>query len=338
MPSAPVARGRALASHRALVPDQAGYRIAGMKASGVGFADMVEAHAALKPSSVAAEAIARMCGFEVQPQTDERDASRNDDNRAGPEDLDMPSSVPPPVPAELQALPPSVHRLQPVRQDTRRAVADPITTQVAPAARPVPQFEGLLTERDGIELMRMASSVSVPTDRIDVERAVARLASALPLTELPMLRMRTLAFGAQVLVDVGQSMQQFFKDQTTLLERVEGNLRKFADIRYFADDPMRGCGSERRRYSWREYQLPYPQVPVVALTDLGCGYPLRPLATRAWMRLADLLKKRKSRVVVFAPISLARIPGELARIVDLVLWDRSSVRRNVMQLVGARDE
>jgi hypothetical protein len=309
-----------------------------MKASGVGFADMIQAYAALKPNPVAAEAIARMCGFEVQPQTVESKDGSDDDHREGRADFDTPSSVPPPMPAELQALPPSVHRLQPARQDTRRTVADPMTTKVAPAARPVPQFEGLLTERDGVELMRMASSVSVPTDRVDVDRVAARLASAMPLTELPMLRMKTLAFGAQVLVDVGQSMQQFFKDQTTLLERVECNLRKFADIRYFADDPMRGCGPERRRYSWREYQLPYPQVPVIALTDLGCGYPLRPLATRAWLRLADLLRKRKSRVVVFAPVSLARIPGELARIVDLVLWDRSSVRRNVMQLVGARDE
>lgn len=309
-----------------------------MKA-GVGFADVINAHAALKPNAAGAEAIVRMCGFEIRP--DDHGAAqikRDAADRDGTGESDTSSSVPPAAPAEVQALPPSVRRLKPVRQDTRTIPVDPISTHKESPAYEVPRFEGLLTERDGVELMRMASSVSIATDRIDVDRVAARLASALPLTELPMLTMKSLEFGAQILVDVGQSMQQFYKDQADLVKRVEDKLRKFAEVQYYADDPLRGCGSERRRYSWHAYQLPHPQVPVIALTDLGCGFPLRPVATRGWMRLAELLKRRKSRVVVFAPVALARIPAELARVVDLVLWDRSAIRRNVMQLVRARDE
>jgi hypothetical protein len=133
-------------------------------------------------------------------------------------------------------------------------------------------------------------------------------------------------------------MQQFYDDQQDVVKRVVGKLRSFIDVKYFADDPMRGCGSERRRFTWSDYQLPHPQVPVIALTDLGCGYPRRVEAIRAWMHLAERLRRRQSRVVVFAAVTLERIPDELARGVDLVLWDRSPVRRNVMQLAGVRDE
>jgi len=226
-----------------------------------------------------------------------------------------------------------------VRQDTRAAtLPDPIGARTPTVQRPVPDFEGLLTERDGIELMRMAASVPSPTDRIDVDQVVRHLAYAKPLTELPRLQVKSLAFGAQILVDVGLPMQQFYDDQQDIVGRVADKLRNFADIRYFADDPMQGCGPERRRFTWSDYQLPRPQVPVIALTDLGCGYPRRVEAIRAWMHLAARLRRRQSRVVVFAAVTLKRIPDELARAVDLVAWDRSAVRRNVMQLAGVRDE
>ena len=77
---------------------------------------------------------------------------------------------------------------------------------------------------------------------------------------------------------------------------------------------------------------------VIALTDLGCGFPERPDATRAWLRMAQYLRRRQSRVVVFAPVRLSRIPLALRRVIELVLWDRSTVRRNVMQLAGRPGE
>jgi len=310
-----------------------------MKSSQVGIADVVNALAALRPNAAGTEAIVRLCGLDLVPrQRDNRslqieldDADDDDRTSATGQAASQP---------ETQTLPPSVRRLEPVRTLTRNtSPPDPLATaSVQTVAAATPVFEGLLTVRDGIELLRMASSVLVSAGKLDIARITQQLAYAKPLTELPRLRVPSLALGAQILVDVGQSMQPFYEDQQDLVERFARNLRSLADIRYFADDPQRGCGPERRKSKWKEYVLPLPQVPVIALTDLGCGYPRRPDALRAWLRMADQLRRRQSRVVVFAAVRLNRIPDELHRAVDLVLWDRSAVRRNVMQLAGAGNE
>jgi len=309
-----------------------------MKASDVGIADLVRATVALQPNAAGVEAVARMCGLKLATNVADGAPSSTDQ----PEDRDVKtddSSASSVGETKAQSLPSSVRKLKPVRQDTRAAQSsDPIGARASTVRRPAPAFEGLLTERDSIELMRLAASIPTATDRVDVDRVVEHLAYARPLTDLPRLQVKSLAFGAQILVDVGFSMQQFYDDQQDVVKRVADKLRNFADIRYFADDPMRGCGSERRRFTWSDYRLPRPQVPVIVLTDLGCGYPRRANATRAWLHMAERLRRRKSRVIVFAAVTLARIPGELVRAVHLVSWDRSAVRRNVMQLAGARDE
>jgi hypothetical protein len=309
-----------------------------MKASGVGIADVVQATVALRPNAAGAEAIVRMCGMELTTKVEDvvpPDADKPEDYGFETDNTSAPNVGE----AKVQSLPPSVQKLKPVRQDTRAAASrDPIGARTPTVQRPAPDFEGLLTERDGIELMRLAASISSATDRVDVDRVVQHLAYAKPLTELPRLQVKSLAFGTQILVDVGLSMQQFYDDQQDVVKRVADKLRNFADIQYFADDPMRGCGPERRRFTWSDYRLPRPQVPVIALTDLGCGYPRRVEAIRAWIHLAEHLRRRQSRVVVFAAVTLERIPDGLARAVDLVSWDRSAVRRNVMQLAGVRDE
>jgi hypothetical protein len=133
-------------------------------------------------------------------------------------------------------------------------------------------------------------------------------------------------------------MQPFWDDQQALLERIRTLLRGLADIRYFADDPALGAGPDRRKRSWTAYALPRPETPVLAITDLGCGFPLRARATRAWLTLADRLHRRSSRVVAFAPVRLSRVPLPLRHAVEIVVWDRSARRRNLSRLLRTADE
>jgi hypothetical protein len=131
-------------------------------------------------------------------------------------------------------------------------------------------------------------------------------------------------------------MQPFFKDEEELLGQFVRGLRDRIDVRYFADDPEQGAGPSRRQGTWKPYAPPYAGTPVIALTDLGCGYPRRTDAVQAWLKLAQRLRRTQNRLVVFAPVRPDRIPRELRREMTLVLWDRSPIRRNVMQLAGAR--
>lgn len=308
-----------------------------MKRSGVGIAEIVQATSALRPNAAAREAIVRMCGMDFVPR--QRAAGPSQATPVDDDFTDEEAAVTDRTgQSGTQLLPPSVRRLEPVRQLTRPTPRQDPLPLASSRSAPVPAtFEGLLTLRDGIELLRMASSVFVAADKLDIVRITRRLAYAQPLTDLPRLRVPSLALGAQILIDVGQSMQPFYEDQQDLVKRVKDK-RSVAEVLYYADDPADGCGPERRRNTWQEYELPLPQVPVIALTDLGCGYPRRPDAQRAWRRLAEQLRRRQSRVVVFAAVRLDRVPDDLARAVDLVLWDRSAVRRNVMQLAGAGNE
>jgi hypothetical protein len=309
-----------------------------MKASATGIADFICAVETLRPDPAAMSVIAEMCGMSLVPEVTAPQSQQPVQPSTDKEDVGK--ATPSPATATSQTLPPSVRRLKPVRRGTvpTPQTNDPLsrsTTTVPSAAR---VFEGLLTVRDGAELLRLAASVPLATDKINVDRVVQELARARPIDELPRLHAPSLALGAQVLADVGQSMQPFFEDQEELLQRFAGSLREHVEIRYFADDPQLGAGPHRRTGSWKPYVPPDIGASVIALTDLGCGFPERPDAARAWLRMAQYLRRRQSRIVVFAPVRLSRIPLALRRVVELVLWDRSSVRRNVMQLAGRPGE
>jgi hypothetical protein len=309
-----------------------------MKRSAIGIADFICAVEALQPDAAATSAIAQMCGMSLSPEitaTQAKPPVRPPGNRQ-----DAGKTTPSTASVTSQTLPPSVRRLKPVRRAPAQTTTttDPLSSSTQTVPVVARGFEGLLTMRDGAELLRFATSVPLATDKIDVDRVVRELALARPLDELPRLHAPSLALGAQVLADVGEPMQQFLEDQEELLQRFAGSLFKHLEVRYFADDPQLGVGPQRRSGSWGPYAPPDIGASVIALTDMGCGFPERPDATRAWLRMAQYLRRRHSRVVVFAPVRLSRIPLALRRIVQLVLWDRSSVRRNVMQLAGRPGE
>jgi hypothetical protein len=309
-----------------------------MTRAATGLADLILAEHALRPKGGAKAALAQMLGMALLPEISSRTAPSPTARVADVDELDDAPPLPP-TKAQAGALPPSVRHLEPVRQTVAPPGAgkDPLIG-VRHSLLGKLAFEGLLTTRDGAELLRFAAAVPMASGDVDVDRVVRELSNARPLTELPRLNVPSLVFGAQVLVDVGRSMQPFFEDQEELLGQFVGGLRDRIEVLYFADDPALGAGPSRRRGTMRPHVPPHAGTPVIALTDLGCGYPRRPDASQAWLKLAQRLRRNQNRLVVFAPVRPARIPLELRREVTLVLWDRSAVRRNVMQLAGAPDE
>ena len=301
-----------------------------------GIADVIVAADALGLRGAALEAAVAMCGYALATTL---------------ETSTTPDPVPPAAPTPdldeahehievigADAFPPSGRRLEPARTgQVSAAPADPLSAAAAAPRRALP-FAALFAGRDTVDLLRLSASVPAPTDRIDIPRVTNELANARPLRSLPCVAALSLGLGAQVLVDVGVSMQPFWDDQQELIERIRTLLRGLADIRYFADDPMLGAGADRRKRSWTPYSLPRPETPVIAVTDLGCGFPPRVRAARAWLALAGRLRRRNSRVVAFAPARWSRIPLPLRHAVDIVVWDRSARRQNLSRLLRAADE
>lgn len=221
--------------------------------------------------------------------------------------------------------------------DFIRQLPGEVLHDFTPGAAGPPVFEGLFAARDALALLRLAASTPTVSDRLDVPRITADLAQARPLLALPRLRVPSLALGTRILVDVGEPMQPFWDDQQELVGRVRHLLRESAGVRYVGDVPEEGMGPDRRKSTWDAFELPRPGTPVIAVTDLGCGFPARPDSAAAWLLLAERLRQRGSRLVAFAPVRLPRVPLALRRAVDVVIWDRAARRQNLSRLARAGD-
>jgi hypothetical protein len=149
---------------------------------------------------------------------------------------------------------------------------------------------------------------------------------------LPRLHRLSIDTNVQVLMDVGESMQPFLRDQTDFVAELRKLVAAQIHVGFFADDPRTGTGPTRRRASWHRYELPETGQPVIVLSDLGFGLPRREAASQAWRILSPQLRKRGSRVVVFAPLEPRRVPERLRRSLELVVWDRSTRRSRAADL------
>ncbi len=117
--------------------------------------------------------------------------------------------------------------------------------------------------------------VGSPSDDgpVDAAAAVAILARREPLHAVPRLAHTTLGRGAQILVDAGDGLVPFTRDQARLvadLKRVIGSTS--LEILRFAGTPLRGAGIGGRRH-WEPWQPPARPKPIVLLTDLGIAQP-----------------------------------------------------------------
>jgi hypothetical protein len=308
-----------------------------MKDTPAGIADVIDVADALKLRGVALETAVSMCGYALtskpgtrQPEADAAAGERPADTQEAAEDID--------VSIGTEALPASVLRVEPARRGREApAPLDPLSALATTPQATARSFVGLFDRRDAVDLLRLSASVPAPTDRLDVPLVTRELANGRPLLSLPYVAALSLGLGAQVLIDVGVPMQPFWDDQQALIQRIRTLLRNLADIRYFADDPTLGAGTQRPKRSWTPYELPRPETPVIAVTDLGCGFPPRFRATHAWLALANRLHRRNSRVVAFAPVRLSRLPLPLRHAVEVIVWDRSARRQNLSRLLRAVD-
>ena len=192
--------------------------------------------------------------------------------------------------------------------------------------RPAPLFQPMWT-RAILGAGLSSRSLSGPPD---IDRMVETIARGLAITEIPRQPVMTLARGVQALIDVGEGMQPFEQDSSMLLRDLQrligdGSL----DIVQFAGSPQR---SRRDPYAmdWQNYEanfLPQLGACVLIVSDFGIGRPLGSsdrASLPTWRALAARLKRHGHRVVGFVPYVPSRWPRSLRRLIELVLWDRST--------------
>jgi hypothetical protein len=302
-------------------------------------ADLAHAIAALQPADDrVVEVMARLLGIGAESSEERPLPAPRQDAGIGP--------VPPPAPAVRD-----MERQVSDRQEERGAenaerleVLQPLGQAAAGWLRPwlladdleefserhtggVRAHEPLFVRSWSRELLAAALAQQMPGSRVDEPRLVGLVAAARPVTEIPHRPRRSLSRGVQVLVDLGDGMEPFARDQSELLEgirRVVGDSR--VQVLQFRDSPIRNAGSGPI-WTWKPYVPPEPGSPVLALTDLGIGGPaVHPGRSRPneWAALASRLRRRSCPLVAFVPYGPERWPRRLARMMTIVEWDRSA--------------
>jgi hypothetical protein len=191
----------------------------------------------------------------------------------------------------------------------------------------VRSYEPLFVRSWSRELMAAAVAQQVPGNRADERRLVDLVARARPVTEIPRRPRWSLSLGVQLLVDIGEGMEPFARDQSELadgIRHIVGNSR--VALLRFRDCPVRGAG-DGPIWTWKPYRPPEPGCPVLVLTDLGIGGPrVHPERSRPseWVALASWLRRRSSTLIAFVPYGQDRWPDRLRKVITVVQWDRAT--------------
>lgn len=203
-----------------------------------------------------------------------------------------------------------------------------------------PPLEPLLTKRSSGAILNAALTTLVRDDgEPDIDALVDSFARGIPHTRLPRAPRPTLRFGVQVLVDLGDGMQPYRRDQQELVRQITGLVgAELTQIRYFADAPARGAGPEGRR-TWQPYRTPSQGTRVLVVSNLGVGGPLlypRRSSVAEWYDVLDEIVRAGCTVLALVPYPVDRVPTELTRLLSVLTWDRTTTVSTVAALVGRR--
>jgi len=185
----------------------------------------------------------------------------------------------------------------------------------------------------------LLASLSTPAayGPLDVSQLVERMARGELVKELPRLPLRSLRRGVQILLDRGEGMQPYARDQRELvraLGRIVGS--SLVTSAQFIGCPTRKVGSGPV-WTWRPYEPPGPGTPLLLLSDLGIGRSLAP-SSRApsaeWVSFARSLVNRLCPIIAFVPYPESRWPGPMARNIWIIPWDRTTSVKTVRRAIG----
>jgi hypothetical protein len=188
---------------------------------------------------------------------------------------------------------------------------------------PPPPHPPLLSPRSAKGIVQYLMSRQIADGEVDVTALVEAIASSRPPVALIRQPQRTLRFGAQVLVDLSDSMRPFRRDQVHVTDIVRAVVGPAStDVRHFAGVPTRGAGTGPR-WTWREYTPPAPGSRVLLLTEFGIGGGRpRPGHIGEWLAFLDGLRNHGCRPVALVPYPPARFPGRILARCPMLLWDR----------------
>jgi len=302
------------------------------------WADVIRARRALGARTPAEfAAIAAALGYQVTAEERVVSGAESGRSPADPAGPAPPSPVARPAPdrwrgavadqdagdrANLPVLQPvAVEPAGPARPDEGEVLA----RAAPPAAQRADPRWSLLAPHSAAAITQYLLSRSVAGGEPDIDRALELIGAGRPIVDLPGRPVRTLRFGAQVLVDRAASMEPFDRDQADVVRVVTAVVGAGrTEIVQFADVPSRGAGPGRR-WSWSRYEPPAAGTGVLLLTDFGIGgdpFTAHRASLAEWTRFLQRLHRAECRPIALVPYPPARWPRRLLRLCPMITWDR----------------
>lgn len=209
--------------------------------------------------------------------------------------------------------------------DWESAPSLPRMTDELLAARP--EMAPLLAPRSAAAVLDALLATTAADGPLDVPALTQACARGVPVSRIPRLPRRTLRFGVQVLVDVGEAMELFVHDQADLVDRITALVgAENTEVLYFADCPLRGAGAGPRR-TWRAYRPPSRGSRVLVVSDFGVGGPafhVRRSRTTEWQEHSVMVSRAGAVGVGLLPYPPHRWPAWLTALMPLAMWDRAT--------------
>ena len=173
-------------------------------------------------------------------------------------------------------------------------------------------------------ILTILTTISQQGD-LDLNRIIELLSQNKNIDNLPRLKLSTLRRGVQILVDVGESMTPYRRDQVIFQSEVRRVLGSDnTAVLRFIGTPLKGVKTGRQLRPQR-YEMPRQGRPILLLTDFGIGQPpfsTDPASLDEWMKFIYVVKRSQCPLIALVPYTKNRWPNELLSSVKIVQWDR----------------
>ncbi|MCP4387911.1 MAG: hypothetical protein GY802_06430 [Gammaproteobacteria bacterium] len=202
----------------------------------------------------------------------------------------------------------------------------------------LPSLQPLFEPRRTRSVLSGALATTQADGELDIDRILERVTHRQPFFDLPRRKVPTTRLGLQLLLDRGEAMTPYLRDQELLVEsicKVFGE--DLVDELRFVDSPLEGVGTGPVSNWVREHRSPPPGTPLAVLTDLGIGRSRLPAAgvtPDEWLRFARQQRVAGCPLLAIVPYELARVPPALRTHFRVLPWSRSTTIAIVRQLIG----
>lgn len=193
---------------------------------------------------------------------------------------------------------------------------------MAPGAQLAP-FEPLLEPSWVRGVLFAAAATLVDGREIDTASWVATVARGTVPSTVPRQRRWSTRVGAQLLVDIGESMSPFRADRSWLIKELSDVVgRDHIDVQRFAVCPLRAVGTGPRS-TWRAYRPPPVRSPVLAFTDAGMFARGTTSAADDWASFGTMVNRAGCGLVLVTPLAPSSVPCELRERAAVLSFDRT---------------